>query len=101
MFKEMSQTHADMCGAHRMTTAMQPNDVQEDEAGTLRTCGACTQLQQPCSQMMFMEMMQTHADMCGVHRMAAAMQPNDVQQDEAGTCGHVLCAPNDSSHAAK
>ena len=46
-------------------------------------------------------MRQTHADMCGVQKMTAAMQPNDVQGDEAGTCGHVLLAPNDNSHVAK
>ena len=50
---------------------------------------------------MFKEMSQTHADMCGAHGMTATMQPNDVQKDEAGTCGHVLRAPNDNSHVAK
>ena len=50
---------------------------------------------------MFKEMSQTHADMRGAHRMKTAMQPNDVQEDEAGTCGHELRAPNGSSHAAK
>ena len=46
-------------------------------------------------------MRQTHADMRGAHRMTTAMQQNDVQEDEAGTCGHALCVPNDNNHAAK
>ena len=100
----MRQAHVNMGGVSRITAAMQPNDVQGEEPFT---CGHAwgaqndsshaarlfpssrvtdmwavavfTESQQPCSQMISKQQIDTPLDICVVHRMTAAMQPDDLQ----------------------